>query len=81
MTTATAPFNHRWQEIKDIWHKNPFLYGVIGFLVGLIARPFFNRLISNLGVLLNDFVPEFIGIVFTVVVIDHLYSLRDKQRA
>ena len=79
MTTTTAPFNKRWEEIKTIWRINPFLYGVIGFFMGMLALPIVERVL-DIGQLLHDSVPEFFGIVFTVIVIDRLYLRREATR-
>ncbi len=76
---TTSPFNTRWNEIKTIWQNNPFLYGIIGFFLGIMALPIIER-IGELPTLLRDSVPEVFGIIFTVIVIDRLYRNYEQSR-
>ncbi len=70
----------RWDEIKQLWQQNQFLFAVAGFLMGLLTFPFLERFIVDTSTLLGDLVPETFGIIFTVVVIDRLYRSREKER-
>jgi len=70
----------RWEEITLIWKQYKTLYGIAGFIVGLIFFPALNLLFHNLNDLLTGLVPEFVGIAFTVFLIDALYRIRDEQR-
>ncbi len=70
----------RQETILQLWRTHTWLYAVLGFLGGLVAFPFLQQLTSNLADLLTNLVPEAIGIVVTVLVIDRLYAHREAQR-
>ncbi|GAB4523723.1 MAG: hypothetical protein OHK0046_37690 [Anaerolineae bacterium] len=73
-------FNERWQEIRRIWHRHQWLYGAVGFLGGLLFLPLLQLLASDAFQLLEDLVPEALGITFTVLFIDAIYQRREVQR-
>ena len=77
--TTHSPIS-RWEEIKTIWQQNQWLYAVGGFLLGLLAYPAGDRLISDLFVLLGDLVPEAVGIVVTVFIIERFNANREESR-
>lgn len=70
----------RWQEIQEIWQKYQWLYLVAGFLGGIVFFPFLQALVHDFPNLLRDFVPEAIGLMFTVMFIDQLYRRREQER-
>lgn len=78
---ATQPELSRHDEIRLIWKEHQWLYAVIGFLGGLLCFPALQSVVSDLSGLLKDFVPEAIGIVITVIVIDRLNRIRDERNA
>jgi hypothetical protein len=75
------PESDRWQEIKDIWKQNQWLYAVAGFFAGLIALPFLQTIRTDFFGFLQEFVPEAAGIGFTVFIVDRIYRRRDEKRA
>lgn len=77
---TTQPEKDRWQEILTIWRANQWLYGLVGFLLGILALPLITRVITNPLDLLGDLVPEAVGIVFTLGIIDRMYQRREQQR-
>jgi len=77
MTTQTPK---RRDEIIAIWKQYQGLYVVAGILIGLLMFPMLELIITNLSELLIGLVPEAIGIVFTVLIIDQLYQQREDQK-
>jgi hypothetical protein len=67
----------RWQSIRNIWsaRENQWLYGLVGFLAGVLITPFF---MTQKDVLGNLF-PEAFGILFTVLVINSLSEQRAER--
>lgn len=72
--------NERLTEIAHIWKQNQWLYSIGGFLIGLLAYPSMNLLVTDLLSLLNNLVPEAIGIVVTVFVIERFNRNREEKR-
>lgn len=70
----------RQQEIQRIWRDYQGLYVISGVLIGLLLFPFLELIINDLSELLIGIVPEAIGIVFTVVIINQLNQQREVQR-
>ena len=70
----------RWTEICAIWKSNQWLYAVVGFFAGLLCFPALQAIRTDLGELLQGFVPEAVGIGFTVLIIDRLYQSREEAR-
>ena len=77
--TATQPEN-RWETIKDIWANNQWLFVIIGYVIGLLTFPLLQETVTNLAGLLSGFVPEAVGIGFTVIFIDRLNQQREEKR-
>lgn len=67
--TQTLP-NKRWQEITKVWQDNRWLFVVAGWLLGLITFPATQRMNIDLFALLHDLVPETVGILFTVLILN-----------
>src|SRR5262245_60157671 len=72
--------DERWQEIKTIWKQHQWLYIMGGFLAGLLVEPFLEVVSTDTYGFLQSLVPEAIGIVFTVAIIDSLYRRREAAR-
>jgi hypothetical protein len=70
----------RMKEIRQLWKQDKWLYVVAGFLVGIMFFPVVQSVASNLSGLLNNCVPEILGIGFTVLFIDRLNRSRDQER-
>lgn len=71
----------RWDEIETIWKQNRYLYMVVGFVFGLLGFPVAKLIVADIEALLFGLVPEFIGIAFTVFLIDALYRRREEERS
>jgi uncharacterized protein YjbI with pentapeptide repeats len=75
----------RWETIKEIWRdpENRWLYALAGFAIGvsigITAIPFVSQTPRTQEALSNLF-PTFVGIAFTVTILDRLYDRRDKMR-
>lgn len=80
MTTITQQPENRWQTIRDIWKQNQWLFGAVGFLLGMLVGPLADLLQTDMAGLLESLVPEAFGIVITVLFIDRLYQNREEQR-
>ncbi len=72
--------DERWHEIKTIWTQHQWLYILAGFVAGLLAEPFVKALAADALGFLQSLVPEAIGILFTVLIIDSLYQRREAAR-
>ncbi|GAB4510943.1 MAG: hypothetical protein OHK0046_08370 [Anaerolineae bacterium] len=70
----------RLQTIRDIWAEYPALYLIGGFMLGLLFFPLLHRLSTDAVALLENLVPEAIGMAVTVFFIDSLYRRREEQR-
>ncbi len=77
--TGEIGFDARWRRIQRIWKNDPWLYAVAGFLLGLMVFPALELLQNNLKELLSGLVPETMGIVVTVLVIERLNENRAKR--
>jgi len=75
MTTQTPP-KTRQQEIIGLWEQYNGLYVVAGILIGTLMFPFMQMIANNLSELLEGLVPEAVGIIFTVLIIDQLNRRR-----
>lgn len=72
--------DERWAEIRAIWKQHQWLYVVAGFLLGMLFQPFLATISTDLNGFLQAIVPEAIGIVFTVLLIDRIYQRREQAR-
>ena len=66
----------RWSEIQNIWRNNQVLYVTAGFLGGILFFPAIEAFSTDASDLLSSFVPEAVGIAFTVLLIDRLNENR-----
>ena len=71
---------NRWYTIQDIWANNQWLFVVMGYFIGLLTFPALQEVVTNLMGLLSGFVPEAVGIGFTVLFIDRLNRHREEKR-
>lgn len=69
----------RWSEIQELWRNNQGLYVLAGILIGLLVFPAIEALSTDASELLSGFVPEAVGIGFTVLLIDRLYQRRARE--
>ena len=76
MTTATPTQSTRWTEITAIWKDNRWLYVIAGALLGILATPAIEQITGNLSDLIGNLVPEAVGIIFTVLILDRLAANR-----
>lgn len=72
--------NNRWQEITKIWKDNRWLFVIAGWLLGLITFPAAQRMNIDLFTLLHDLVPETVGILFTVLILNRLAENRATEQ-
>ena len=69
-----------WQEIKQIWTDNHWLIAVSGWLLGILTVPALMQLrVDPLG-FMNNLVPEAVGILFTVLILERLAQRREEER-
>lgn len=69
----------RWQEIEKIWKDNRWLYVVAGILIGIVSVPAIEQITGDLNNLIGNLVPETIGIIFTVLILNRAADNRAKQ--
>lgn len=72
--------DERWQEIKKLWKEHQSLYVLVGFLAGLLFEPFLQTVAVDIVGFLHSLVPEAVGIIFTVLLIDRLQDRREHRR-
>jgi uncharacterized protein YjbI with pentapeptide repeats len=69
----------RWNLISTIWKDNRWLYVVSGLFLGVLIAPAIQQITDNLNDLIGNLVPEAVGIVFTVLILDRLAENRSKE--
>jgi hypothetical protein len=67
--------------IRRLFQENEWLYLLVGLVLGLLFFPLLERFqeAEVFREFLYDLVPEAVGIVFTVVIIDRLDSIREHR--
>lgn len=70
----------RLNEVEEIWQGNRWLYVVVGVLIGVLITPLLQRVTGDGYALAYDLIPETIGIIITVTLIDRLYERREAHR-
>lgn len=78
MTPST--FDHKWNTTVAIWRGNAWLFGVAGWLLGLLTLPALSLITADAANLLGSLVPEAVGIMFTVAVIERFNRQREARR-
>ena len=69
------------QTLRRLWRENQWVYLLVGIAIGLLIHPLLGRLQLNQYLdFLNDLVPEAVGIIFTVLILDRLDNLREKRQ-
>lgn len=81
MTTNTiSSTDKRWQEIKDIWKKDSWLYGLTGLVAGFIFGVAASSELRGFVLwFCQSFWTDTLSIAITVLVIDRLNRLRDRE--
>jgi hypothetical protein len=69
----------RWEEITRIWQDNRWLYIVAGLLLGILITPAVEQITGDLSSLIGNLVPEAVGIIFTVLILDTLAANRSRE--
>lgn len=74
----SSGFDERWEDIRRIWSEkeNQWLYILIGVAVGLFLSPF----LTIRGDIASTLLPEAVGILFTVVVIERFNERRARRQ-
>ena len=79
VTQATdLGFFKRWEYITTLWQDNRWLFVVAGWLFGLLTFPLLQIINTDWQGLLYNLVPEAVGIVFTVLILDRLAANRAR---
>jgi hypothetical protein len=76
--TVTPKQRTRWEEIVAIWADNRWLFVLAGWLLGLVSFPLIGRFTTDFGGLVDNLVPETIGILFTVFILNRLAENRQQ---
>ena len=69
----------RWQGIRTIWANNQWLLVIMGWVLGILTLPFINDIEQIMG-FLGNLVPEAVGILFTVLILDRLNEQRELEQ-
>ena len=80
VNTQTRSSFDPYNRIRIIWRDNRWLYVVAGFSLGVIAFPLIRLLSSAPLRFIDDLVPEAVGILFTVLILDVLAENRESRR-
>lgn len=78
MEVQTVPIT-RWNEITTIWKDNRWLYIIAGALLGILATPAIEQITGNLNELIGNLVPEAVGIIFTVLILNRQATNRTRE--
>lgn len=78
MTQTTLP-QTRWQEIEKLWKDNRWLYVLAGILIGIVSVPAIEQITGDLNTLIGNLVPETIGIIFTVLILNRVADNRAQD--
>jgi hypothetical protein len=69
----------RFTDVRQLLRENVWVYVLIGIILGLLLPALLTRLNVNINDFLLDLVPEAVGIVFTVAIIDTLDRRREDR--
>lgn len=69
----------RLQNIRKIWANNQWLLVIMGWVLGLLTIPFIANMIE-IWDFIGDLVPEAVGILFTVFILDRLNEQRELEQ-
>ncbi len=69
----------RWHKIQELWKSHKSLYGIAGFIIGILLFPALQYFFTDSAGLLKDLVPEAFGIIFAVFVIDRIYRMHERR--
>ncbi|MEL6151164.1 MAG: pentapeptide repeat-containing protein, partial [Chloroflexota bacterium] len=75
-----SSFETRWHTVQNTWRSNAWLFGVFGYVLGILTLPAVQALTADAMAVLAGLVPETFGIIFTVFIIDRLYRNRETAR-
>jgi hypothetical protein len=78
MAQTNFPHDTRWQEITMIWRDNRWLYVIAGLLLGILITPALQQITADVSSFIGNLVPEAIGIIFTVLIIDRMAANRSQ---
>ena len=70
----------RWHEITTIWKDNRWLFVVAGWFLGILTFPMLQTVSANFREMAISLVPEAIGIIFTVLILDRLAENRAREQ-
>jgi hypothetical protein len=80
-TPSSSTFSSRIAHFWHItWLDNRMFYAILGFGAGLLFYPLLKLLFLEIDNLMDNLVPEAIGIIFTIGCIDVLNRRRDNAR-
>ena len=77
--TAQTGYSKRLSKISKLWQDNRWLYVIAGVLLGILVTPAIEQITGNLNELIGNLVPEAVGIVFTVLILNRLAENRAKE--
>ena len=80
VTHAEMTETTRWDEISEIWRGNVWLLVLAGWFAGILTVQGFQMLGADAFGFLNNLVPEAVGIVFTVVILERFAERREQER-
>jgi hypothetical protein len=69
----------RFARVREFLDNNVWLYLVVGAMFGMLIPSFVKILGTDLNTFLEDLVPEFFGLAFTVLIIDSLDRHREDR--
>ncbi len=69
----------RLQNLRKIWESNQWLLIIAGWILGLLTIPLIANMTQVWGFIM-DLVPEAVGILFTVFILDRLNEQRELEQ-
>lgn len=78
-TSFDSGYDERWHEISEIWKDNRWLYVISGILIGILFTPLIEQIIQDFRTLASNLVPEAVGIIFTILILDRMTANRIRE--
>ncbi len=68
-----------WKQFRLFFQNIQWVSLTIGVVIGLLISSFINYVTGDSGGFLQNMVPEAVGLVFTVLILDNLGKVREEQ--
>lgn len=66
--------------LRKLWQQNQWLLILSGWVIGVLSFPTLDAVSADISGFISDLVPEAVGILFTVLIIDRLDAQRELEQ-